>query len=107
MRYFAEINEEGTVVSIIIADQEFIDSGAVGNSSNWVETFNDGTRKQIAVVDGRWDSSNNVFIDRQEWPSWSLNSNFDWEPPVAHPDPTDGRYMWNETKREWFIPEDE
>ena len=106
MRYFAEINQEDTVISIIVADQEFIDSGAVGNPSNWIETFNDGTRKQMATIGGSWDYANNVFISRQQWPSWKLNSDFDWESPVPHPDLSDGRYFWSEAKQIWFIPEE-
>lgn len=40
MSYFAEI-EKGIVKRIIVADQEFINSGAVGDSNNWVETKED------------------------------------------------------------------
>jgi len=107
MRYFAEIDEMQIVTRIIVSEPEFIQSGAVGNAANWVETFEDGTRKQFATIGGTYDSSNDVFIGRCKFPSWTLNDTFDWEPPVAHPDTSDGRYLWHEAKQKWTIPEDE
>ena len=44
MSHFAEISGSGsgsityTVTNVIVAEQDFIDSGAVGASSNWVQT---------------------------------------------------------------------
>jgi len=37
MSHFAEISGS-TVIRVIVAEQGFINSGAVGNSSNWVQT---------------------------------------------------------------------
>lgn len=37
--YFAEIAPDGTVLRVIVADQAFIDSGAVGDPVNWEQTF--------------------------------------------------------------------
>ena len=39
--YFAELNENNEVVRVIVADQSFIDSGAVGDPSRWVQTSMD------------------------------------------------------------------
>ena len=38
MSHFAQINSENIVVRVIVAEQEFIDSGAVGDPATWVET---------------------------------------------------------------------
>ena len=38
MAHFAEIDEGGTVLRVIVADQDFIDSGVVGDKTNWVQT---------------------------------------------------------------------
>ena len=39
MSHFAEISGSNNVVTrVIVAEQDFIDSGAVGASSNWVQT---------------------------------------------------------------------
>ena len=41
-----------------------------------------------------------AFITQQPYASWTLNSNFVWQPPVAMP--TDGKmYSWNETNQTW------
>ena len=38
MGHFAEINSENIVQRVIVAEQDFIDSGAVGDPNNWVQT---------------------------------------------------------------------
>lgn len=38
MAYFAEIDANNIVLRVIVADQEFIDSGAVGDPDTWIET---------------------------------------------------------------------
>ena len=38
MSHFAEINSENIVQRVIVADQESIDSGAVGDPNNWIQT---------------------------------------------------------------------
>ena len=105
--YFAEIGENNIVLRVVVSDSEFIQSGVLGNPENWVETFNDGTRKQPAKVGGTWDPENNVFIGTCRYPSWTLNDNFDWTAPVEHPDRSDCRYVWHEVKQKWVIPGEE
>lgn len=48
--YFAEVAEDGTVLRVIVADQAFIDSGAVGDPKKWVQTYKDGKRANYAGV---------------------------------------------------------
>jgi hypothetical protein len=38
MSHFAEIDDDGIVLRAIVAEQDFIDSGLVGDSSNWIQT---------------------------------------------------------------------
>ena len=38
MAHFCKINNENIVEQVIVADQAFIDSGAVGNPSEWLQT---------------------------------------------------------------------
>ncbi len=112
MAHFAKV-ENGTVTQVIVADQEFIDSGAVG--SGWVQTSynthggvyygSDGgvaLRKNYAVVGGVYDPIRDAFYAPQPYPSWLLNANTClWEPPV--PMPTDGYYKWDEATRSWVM----
>ena len=37
MSHFAEVID-GKVVRVIVAEQDFIDSGAVGDASRWIQT---------------------------------------------------------------------
>ena len=38
MSHFAEIDSNGVVLRVIVAEQNFINSGVVGDSFNWVQT---------------------------------------------------------------------
>jgi hypothetical protein len=42
---------------------------------------------------------NDVFIAPQPYPSWSLDENFDWQPPT--PKPIEGVWYWNEEELTW------
>ena len=61
--YFAEIDREGMVLRVIVADQAFIDSGAVGDPATWVQTYPDGdARKNYAGKGFRYDTELNAFV---------------------------------------------
>ena len=84
MSHFAEISGSNNIVTrVIVADQDFIDSGAVGASSNWVKTsYNThggvhrlgGTplRKNYAGIGYTYDESRDAFIAPQPEPSASI-----------------------------------
>ena len=36
MSHFAEIDKDGKVLRVLVSEQDFINSGAVGDSFNWV-----------------------------------------------------------------------
>lgn len=38
MSHFAHINPDGIVDNVIVAEQDFINSSAVGNPSEWIQT---------------------------------------------------------------------
>ena len=101
MSHFAEINSDGVVQRVIVAEQDFINSGAVGDSFNWVQTsYNNNFRKQFAGIGFTYDKAKDKFIEPQPFPSWSLDSNDDWQAPTAVPD--DGKiYDWDEDSKSW------
>jgi hypothetical protein len=106
MSHFAEINSDGVVQRVIVAEQNFINSGAVGDSFNWVQTsYNNNFRKQYAGVGYTYDKAKDKFIAPKPYPSWALDSNDDWQPPTAMPD--DGKmYTWDEDNTKWVaVPE--
>ena len=84
MSHFAEISGSNNIVTrVIVAEQDFIDSGAVGTGSNWIQTsYNThggvhtlgGTplRKNYAGIGCTYDESRNAFIAPQPEPSASI-----------------------------------
>ena len=101
MSHFAEINSDGVVQRVIVAEQDFINSGAVGDSFLWVQTsYNNNFRKQFAGIGYTYDKAKDKFIAPKPYPSWSLDSNDDWQAPVAIPD--DGKlYDWDAESKAW------
>jgi|TARA_Y100000296_G_C4941812_1_gene141848 hypothetical protein len=101
MSHFAEINSDGVVQRVIVAEQDFINSGAVGDSFRWVQTsYNNNFRKQFAGIGYTYDKSKDKFIAPQPYPSWSLDASDDWQPPIPRPD--DGKmYEWDEPTTSW------
>jgi hypothetical protein len=122
--HFAEIDGNNIVKRVIVAEQDFIDSGAVGDSSNWIQTsYNTGggvhyapnsnepddgvaLRKNFAGIGYTYDSDKDAFYQPQPYPSWLLNEDScQWESPIPRPD-DDKRYKWNEENQSWDL-EDE
>jgi len=115
MSHFAKI-EGGVVTQVIVAEQDFINSGAVGNAADWVQTsYNTHAgqhpegrplRKNYAGVGYSYDAGRDAFIPPKPHNSWVLDEDTClWNAPVAYP--TDGnRYEWNESTTSWDqIPE--
>jgi len=112
MSHFAQINDQNIVTQVIVAEQDFIDSGVVGDPSKWIKTSyntfagehkNGGEpfRKNYAGIGYTYDPQRDAFIPPKEFNSWSLNEDTcHWEPPVPYPN--DGKfYTWNETIISW------
>lgn len=115
MSHFAEIDENNMVLRVIVAEQDFIDTGSVGDPSRWVQTsYNTlmGThpegkpfRKNYASPGYYYDPVRDAFIPPRPFPSWTLNEDTcAWDPPTPYPD--DGQpYAWDETAMSWKRPE--
>ena len=119
MGHFAQIDDNNIVTQVIVAEQDFINSGAVGDPSKWIQTSyntyggqhkNGGTplRKNYAGIGYSYDSVRDAFYTPKPFNSWSLNEETClWEAPTPYP--TDGKlYLWNEDTLSWdevAIPE--
>jgi hypothetical protein len=119
MSHFAEINSEKIVQRVLVVEQEFIDTGKLGDPENWIQTSyntragvhyapNSNTpdggvalRKNYAGVGYTYDTTRDAFIPPKPYPSWTLDEDTcQWEPPVAYPD--DGKkYLWDEDITNW------
>ena len=113
MAHFAKLDENDFVIEIHCVANEALDpqneeqSGIIfltewsGGHTNWKRTsYNSNIRKQYAGIGYKYDSENDVFIRPQPYPSWSLDKNFDWQPPIAAPEGLD--WYWDEELGKWL-----
>ena len=110
MSHFAKV-ENGVVVQVIVAEEDFIATGALGDPANFVQTsYNtrggehpEGRplRKNYAGIGYAYDSQRDAFIPPQPYPSWTLNEDTClWNAPVAMPT-EGGPFVWNEANQTW------
>ena len=124
MAHFAELDSTNTVLQVIVLSNEtcgepelqYPDTESVGRAFiaqtlglgwNWKQTSYNGTfRSKYAGVGYIYDADEDVFISPQPYPSWSLDENYDWQPPTPMPD--DGiMYVWDEPNLVWQVLVDE
>jgi hypothetical protein len=116
MSHFAQVIN-GIVQQVIVAEQDFITSGAVGDPANWIQTSyntrgcvhygSDGSpdggravRANFASIDYHYDAQHDVFYAPQPFPSWSLDSNWLWQAPIPYPvGPV--VHIWDESAGSW------
>lgn len=116
MAYFAQLDEDGTVLQVISISntdapdpapthseplgQAFI-ADVLGLPGVWKQTsYRNSFRKTYAPVGGKYLADADVFIWPQPFPSWTLDANHDWQPPTPRP-PEGGPYRWDEDTLSW------
>jgi hypothetical protein len=131
MAHFAEIDLNNKVLRVVVAcNQDIANNGGEQseqaaehfktvcrlseNGVKWVQTsYNNNFRKQYAGIGYSFDSTKNKFIASQPFASWSLDSNDDWQAPVAYPTVTtygdNVRYFisWDEAGQRWMGKDDQ
>ena len=113
MAHFAKLDENNIVIEVNLVANDSLDkdneeaSGVAfltqwsGGYTNWKQTsYNGNIRKQYAGIGYTYDAVNDVFIAPKPYPSWSLDQNFDWQPPT--PMPTEGKWYWDEDSLSWL-----
>jgi hypothetical protein len=117
MSHFAKV-ENGIVTQVIVAEPDFISTGALGDPVNWKQTsYNtrggvhygadgqpdsgEALRANYAGVGYTYDAVHDVFYAPKPYPSWTLNdTTWLWEAPAAYPQ-TGGPYHWDESVKGW------
>jgi hypothetical protein len=61
-------------------------------------SYNNNIRKQFAQIGFTYDEVADEFVRLQPFPSWSLDSNNDWQAPTLRPE---GNYDWDESSLSW------
>lgn len=109
MAHYAFLNENDVVISVItgIDENETIEGldpetwyGNFRNQKCKRTSYNHKIRKQYAGIGYKYDADADVFIAPQPYASWSLDENFDWQPPT--PKPEGGRWYWDEESVSWI-----
>jgi hypothetical protein len=112
MAHYAKI-ENGIVTNVIVVCNEVVGdypaSDAIGQAfitsinlhGDWLQTsYNNNFRKQYAGIGFTYDADADEFVQPQPFPSWTLDSNNDWQAPTSMPD--NGKmYSWNEASLAW------
>jgi hypothetical protein len=110
LSHYAKI-ENGIVVQVIVAEEDFIATGALGDPANFVQTsYNTHggkhpedrpLRMNYAGVGYAYDEQRDAFIPPQPFASWLLNEDTClWDAPVAMPT-DDKKYAWDEESVSW------
>ncbi len=116
MAHFAELDSNNVVLRVIVVDnKDTADAAGVEKEhigaafcerllgGRWVQTsYNGNKRKNYAGIGYRYDATLDAFVPPQPYPSWTLDGDANWQPPVAMP--TDGQmYSWNEANQSWDV----
>ena len=114
MAHFAELDANNVVLRVIVvdnkdtADANGVEKEHIGAAfcerlfgGNWKQTsYNGNIRKHYAGAGFTYNSVRDAFIPPQPYPSWTLDDDANWQPPVAMP--TDGQmYSWDEATQAW------
>lgn len=107
MSHWAELDDNNKVIRVLVGDNNDPagDEGyqwLIDNlGGKWVKTsYNNSIRKQFAGIGYTYDSVADVFIAPQPAASWSLDDNFDWQPPTPRPEGL--LWYWDEETGSWI-----
>jgi hypothetical protein len=117
MAHFAKLDENNVVLEVhVVHNNELLDENGVEqehkgidfliNWSNgylaWKQTsYNGSFRKNYAGIGYTYRADIDAFVPPKPFASWTLNSDAQWEAPVAMP--ADGKmYSWDESTLNWI-----
>ena len=115
MAHFAQIENNIVTQVIVIDNKDTADASGVEKEyigaafcerlfgGTWKQTsYNNRIRKHYAGIGYTYREDIDAFIPPQPFPSWTLDVDVNWQPPVAMP--TDGqKYSWNESTLSWEV----
>jgi hypothetical protein len=111
MAHFAQLDKYNNVVQVIVVNNEdILDSNnneseevginfcksIFGADTIWKQTsYNNTFRYNYAILNGYYDPNADAFIAPQPYDSFSLDSNYKWQPPLPYPNDNNS-YTWDE-----------
>lgn len=117
MAHFANLDTDNNVVQVVvISNADILDEHGQENETiginlcqtligqgTWIQTsFNNNFRKIFGQPGIKYAPDKDVFYNPTgPFPSWFLDSNYDWQPPTPCPD--DGKlHQWDEATLAWI-----
>jgi hypothetical protein len=116
MAHFAQLDENNVVTQVIVvANEELLLDGVenetkgimfckslLGDDTRWVQTsYNGNIRKNYAGIGYTYDPVADHFFAPQPFPSWTLDADAKWQPPVPFPTETGKFFTWDEPSLSW------
>ena len=97
--HFSEINPITNIVKRVInaKDKSWCEQKLGGM---WVETHKYHSNKNFAGIGWTYHPDKDNFSSPQPYPSWTLDDQCHWQPPVDRP-VGEGSYTWNEETQSW------
>jgi len=97
------VHNDVTTIDGVEDEQRGIDflTDLLPDSGAWVQTsYNATTRHNYAGLGYTWDGTG--FAAPRPFPSWTLDDDYQWQPPTPHPDPDDyDAHEWDEASTSW------
>jgi hypothetical protein len=118
MAHFAQIDENNTVINVIVvSNSDCLKDGVedeltgvkfckslLGEDTQWVQTsYNASFRKNYAGIGYTYDSTRNAFIPPSPYNSWIIvEETCQWTAPVPYPN-DEQSYSWDEHIKNWVL----
>ena len=99
MPEFAEINPQTNEVLRVIGAKSRLWC-EYELDGTWVNAHHDTPGKNFAGIGFIYHPDKDNFSSPQPYPSWTLDDNCNWQPPVTKPE-GEGLYIWNEETQSW------
>jgi len=107
MAHWAEIDENNIVTRVTVGSNDEPDEGyqwIIDNfGGTWVKTsYNRNIRKNFAGIGYIYDPVADHFFAPQPYPSWILDSDAQWQPPIPMPVEEGKFFSWDEETLSWI-----
>ena len=108
MAHYAFLDENNIVTEVIVGidETELIEGlppeqwyGNFRGQPCVRTSYNHNIRKQYAGIGYFYNVDADVFVEPEPFPSWSLDSNHDWQAPTPKPE---GYFYWDEDSLSWL-----
>ena len=97
MAHFSKLDANNKVEKVVVISNEITTPDGVNENEQLGIDF------LVSQYGGVWKhTTDDVFISTRPYPSWTLDSSHDWQPPTPKPE---GDYIWKEATLSWAAPD--